>query len=129
MPSFARPCRARLSTLLAVLTLAVAFWAVPGAAGAGEKGFGEAASTPILPPEVPWGGESRALALPADSDHPFVTHFEQSGLVASPTYDQTVEWLERLVSAAPELRMVSLGQTGEGREIHMIIASSDGAFQ
>ncbi|MFW6175893.1 MAG: M14 family metallopeptidase [Acidobacteriota bacterium] len=78
-----------------------------------------------LPPELPWDGRSLELAVP--EDHPWVTPFEESGLVDSPPYDETVAWLRRLVEEAPELEMVSLGETAEGRDLWMVIASAEGA--
>lgn len=132
---------ARSTTLAAALVLAaflvpVLFPCATGAwaaeSGDSARAKGEAASTPggqaILPPAVPWSGASRSLALAADSDDPWITHFERSGRVASPSYDETNAWLARLVEAAPELHRVSLGQSGEGRDIWMIVASADGAF-
>jgi hypothetical protein len=79
----------------------------------------------VLPPLEPWQGRSLELALPAD--HPWATPFERSGMARTPSYDETVAWLERLVAAAPELEMVSLGASPEGREIWMVIASREGA--
>lgn len=78
-----------------------------------------------LPPELPWEGASLELAVP--EDHPWVTPFEEGGLVDSPPYEETVAWLRRLVEAAPELAMVSLGKTAEGRDLWMIVASAEGA--
>lgn len=79
-----------------------------------------------LPPAPTWNGASRALLVPPD--HPWATPFEQSGLTRTPSYDETVAWLRRLVDAAPQqLRMVSLGETAEGRQIWMVVASRDGA--
>ncbi|MEM9556317.1 MAG: M14 family metallopeptidase [Acidobacteriota bacterium] len=80
----------------------------------------------ILPPAVPWDGASRSLALPAASDDPWLTPSERSGLRTTPGYDETVDYLRRLTAAAPELSMVSLGTSGEQREIWMVIASKDG---
>ena len=82
-----------------------------------------AALTPdeYLPPERPWAGPSESLQLPAD--HPWATPAERSGLTETPTYDDTVVWLRRLVAAAPELSMESLGKTAEGRDIWMVIAA------
>ena len=48
-------------------------------------------------------------------------------MVDSPSYEETVAWLSRLVEAAPELSMVSLGKSPEGRDLWMVIASNDGA--
>ena len=78
-----------------------------------------------LPPVAPWSGASRALLVPAE--HPWATPFEQSGLTRSPSYEDTVAWLRRLVEAAPQLKMVSIGESAEGRQIWMVIASRDGA--
>lgn len=79
----------------------------------------------FLPPLPPWEGESRDLALAPDA--PWATPFETSRMVDSPSYDETVAWLERLVAASPRLRMVSLGKSPEGRDIWMVIASAEGA--
>ena len=94
----------------------VAPWASGSAAGPVEA---------VLPPLEPWRGRSLELAVAAD--HPWATPFEVGGMVASPSYDETVAWLERLVEAAPELEMVSLGRSPEGRDIWMVIASRQGA--
>ncbi len=80
-----------------------------------------------LPPALPWAGKSLALALPADSDDPWITPAEREHLLRTPDYDQTVAWLQRLTAAAPELTMTSLGKSGEGRELWMVIASASGA--
>ena len=82
----------------------------------------------VLPPDLPWDGASRALALPADSRDPFLTPFEKSGRVASPDYEETYAYLRRLVAAAPQLDLVSLGKSGEGRDIWMVVASAGQLF-
>ena len=85
-----------------------------------------AAQDSILPPELPWNGKSKSLLIhPTDS---WATPFEQSGLNQSPRYDETVAWLQKLVDAAPELKRISIGTTAEGRDIVMILASSDRRF-
>lgn len=78
-----------------------------------------------LPPELPWSEKS--LELTVDADHAWATPFETSGLADSPTYADTVAWLERLVAAAPELSMTSLGQSPQGRDVWLVIASAEGA--
>ena len=83
-------------------------------------------ATSLLPPAIPWNGQSRQLVVP-DSD-PWVTAFEKSGLTHSPSYDETVAWLRRLDEASPELKMVSIGRSAEGREVWMVIASRERAF-
>ena len=74
--------------------------------------------TAILPPEPPWDGASRKLALPAD--HEWATPCERSGLLETPRYEKTVAWLQKLARAAPQLSMVSLGRSAEGRDIWMV---------
>lgn len=85
-----------------------------------------ASSTAILPPEIPWNGASRALV--AAKTDPWVTPAEKSDFRTTPRYDETVAWLRRLVAASPELKMVSLGRSPEGREIWMVIASKERRF-
>ncbi|MCZ6669810.1 MAG: M14 family metallopeptidase, partial [Acidobacteria bacterium] len=61
-------------------------------------------------------------------DDPWVTPAELSHLTRTPRYRETVEWLGRLVEAAPELEMVPIGTSPEGRKVWMVIASRDLAF-
>ena len=86
---------------------------------------GDAAETPILPPVAEWDGQSRLLMVAPDD--PWCTPAETSGFTQTPRYDETFAWLERLVDAAPQLQMVSIGKSAEGRSIHMVIASKEGA--
>src|SRR6187549_2312991 len=79
-----------------------------------------------LPPAIPWNGASRALMVPATD--PWVTPSERDQLRTTPRYDETVAYLRRLVAAAPQLRMISLGKSDEGRDVWMVIASKDRAF-
>ena len=79
-----------------------------------------------LPPETPWDGASRRLAVPGDD--PWATPFEKSGLTDTPRYDETVAWLGKLADASPEVEMVALGTSPEGRTIWMVVASADRAF-
>lgn len=84
------------------------------------------ARTAVLPPEIPWNGASRALVVPASD--PWITPSERGALKTTPRYDETIAYLRRLVAASPHLRMLSLGRSGEGRDIWMVIASNEGAF-
>lgn len=79
----------------------------------------------VLPPSLPWDGASRSLM--AAPDDPWITPAEATGLVATPRFDETMAWLDRLVAAAPQLRLVDLGETAEGRPLRMVVASSSGA--
>ncbi len=81
-------------------------------------------ATAILPPELPWNGKSLELVLP--SEDVWATPFEKSGLERSPRYEETIAWLRRLVEVAPELEMISIGKSAEGRDIWMVVASREG---
>jgi len=79
-----------------------------------------------LPPSIPWNGKSRELiAKPGDK---WITVAENTGFRATPNYGQTVAYLRSLALAAPEVRMVSLGRSPEGRDIWMVVASRDRLF-
>jgi len=59
---------------------------------------------------------------------PWVTPSERDQLRTTPRYDETVAYLRRLVAAAPQLKMISLGKSDEGRDLWMVIASKERAF-
>src|SRR5687768_12218843 len=115
--------------MLAVRTLFVAVIAAAGVAAplaaAAATPMESAAGRAILPPELPWSGKSRALIAPASD--PWVTPAERSGLAETPRYDETIAWLRKLVAAAPQLRLLSLGKSPEGRDLWLVIASREGA--
>lgn len=79
-----------------------------------------------LPPAIPWNGKSRELVVKPDD--PWITPAEKSGFRTSPSYDETVAYLRRLTGASPQLRMVSIGKSPEGRDIWMVVASKEQLF-
>jgi len=83
------------------------------------------AETPILPPLVPWSGSSEGLI--ASDDDPWITPSEQSGLTTTPSYDETISWLTKLVEEAPQLHLSLIGTSLEQRDIMMVVASAEGA--
>jgi hypothetical protein len=85
-----------------------------------------AIDTAILPPAIPWNGASRSLVVAANDS--WITPSEKDALRTTPRYDQTVAYLQRLVAASRELKMVSLGKSGEGRDVWMVIASKERSF-
>lgn len=85
-----------------------------------------AIDTAILPPTIPWDGASRRLVVAADD--PWITPSERDQLRTTPSYDETVAYLRRLVAASRDLQMVSLGKSAEGRDIWLVIASRERAF-
>ena len=93
---------------------------------AAPREFAAAASEPILPPLVPWDGKSRALVV-AKNDR-WITPSEAADLRTTPSYEETVEWLRKLVAAAPELEMLSIGKSPEGRDIWMVVANAEKEF-
>lgn len=79
-----------------------------------------------LPPALPWSGKSRELL--AKQGDPWITPAEESGFKTTPTYDETFNWLRRLTNAAPDLRLISIGKSDEGRDIWMVVASREQYF-
>jgi hypothetical protein len=77
----------------------------------------------ILPPVIEWKGKSESLI--AKKDNPWITASEKSGFVSTPDYNETMSWFKKLAAASPLLTMVSIGKSVEGREIYMIIASTE----
>ena len=54
---------------------------------------------------------------------------EKSDFRATSTFAETMDFLRRVESRAPEIiRVTSFGLTAEGRELPLVIVSSDGAF-
>ncbi len=85
-----------------------------------------AARQAILPPSLKWSGKSEAL-IAAKNDS-WITPAERSDFEHTPRYDETMSWLKKLTEAAPELKMISLGKSSEGRDVWMILASQERAF-
>ncbi|MCW8926874.1 MAG: M14 family metallopeptidase [Xanthomonadales bacterium] len=110
-------------TLFPVLIL-TAFINLQPCAAAEPHGFIDYQS--LLPPIQEWSGKSESL-IAARSDE-WVTPAELTGLRATPRYDETMSWLRKLVAAAPELEMVSIGKSLQGRDFWMVIASADRNF-
>ncbi|MEW6363278.1 MAG: M14 family metallopeptidase [Acidobacteriota bacterium] len=77
----------------------------------------------VLPPVAPWNGKSRALLVPAED--PWATPFERSDCALSPSYDETVSWLQRVAKASPFVHMISIGKSAEGRDIWMVVVSKE----
>ena len=79
----------------------------------------------LLPPEIPWDGASRQLITsPA---HEWLTPAEASGFTRTPSYVETVDWLDRLATASPRVHMETVGRSWEHRDLWLVVASADGA--
>ncbi len=95
----------------------------PAALSTTQQEFSSAASQPVLPPPAAWNGKSRALIAPKND--PWVTPAEKTDFRFTPSFDETTAWLRKLVAAAPQLKMISLGKSPEGRDIWMIVAARE----
>lgn len=72
----------------------------------------------ILPPPLPWQGASERLQLAPDD--PWVTPAERTNLTETPDYQETLEWLQRLTAAAPQLSLTEIGKSAQGRTSWMV---------
>jgi hypothetical protein len=77
----------------------------------------------FLPPVIEWSGKSESLV--ARRDNPWITASEKSNFVSTPDYKETMNWFKKLAAASPLLTMISVGKSVEGRDIYMIIASTE----
>ena len=77
----------------------------------------------ILPPAIEWHGKSESLI--AKTNNPWITPAEKSGFINTPDYNTTMNWFKKLTAASPLLTMISIGKSVEGRDIFMIIASTE----
>lgn len=56
------------------------------------------------------------------------TPAEAADFAATPSYAETMAFLHRLAAASPYVRLESFGRSAEGRELPLVIVSTDGAF-
>lgn len=82
-----------------------------------------ASAQAILPPELAWTGKSELLI--AKPNNAWITPTEKSGFRATPDYNETMNWFKKLAAASPLVSMVSIGKSAEGRDIFMMIASTE----
>ncbi|RJE74162.1 hypothetical protein BGP76_13295 [Reichenbachiella sp. MSK19-1] len=80
----------------------------------------------ILPPVMPWTGMSELLIV--DEEDPWITYCEQSGMTETPSYQETVAWLSKLVDTGSLLHLTTIGESEQQRDIVMVIASSEENF-
>ena len=77
----------------------------------------------ILPPLIEWQGKSEAQIT--NANNPWITATEKSNFVSTPNYKETMDWFKKLSDASPLLSMISIGKSAEGRDIFMIVASTE----
>ena len=56
------------------------------------------------------------------------TAYEKSGFLETPRYQETIDYLKRLEKSSPWIKVSSFGKSGEGRDLVLVVASSDRAF-
>lgn len=62
-------------------------------------------------------------------DNTWLTPTEKSGYKITPNYADTMAYLRRVAEAAPgQVKIEGFGNSGEGRELTIVIASKDGIF-
>lgn len=77
----------------------------------------------FLPPARTWKGQSEAIVVgPA---HPWCTPAEKTGFVQTPSYKETMDWINKLCTQTNLLKTISIGKTLEGRDLVMVVASVD----
>ncbi len=70
----------------------------------------------------------RSEPSPARSAVDWRSRAEETRFVETPRYAETLAWLRRLESATPWIRVVSFGKSPEGRDLILVVASKDRAF-
>jgi hypothetical protein len=58
---------------------------------------------------------------------PWITPAERTNFAATPDYEATLAWLQRLAAASPLLKLESFGKSAQGRELYFVRASKGGA--
>lgn len=68
------------------------------------------------------------LLLASFITHAQLTPFEKSGGKATATYFEAIDWYKKLDGRSPLLRVKTMGSTDAGYPLHLVLLSSDGAF-
>ena len=69
------------------------------------------------------------MTLAQQSKSDWLTPAEKSNYQTTPDYADTMAYLRRVAAAAPgEVKIQPFGESGEGRELDIVIASKDGVF-
>lgn len=78
----------------------------------------------ILPPIKEWHGLSETLIQ--SSQNPWQTYAESSGLKDTPNYQETFKYIKKLAESDSRLNIVTIGRSPQGRDIWMLIVTSEG---
>lgn len=85
-----------------------------------------AADESILPPIKEFQGAS--LNLIQGPNNPWQTPAEKTNLTDTPSYDETLHYLTKLVNSDKRLTMQSLGKSPQNRDLWLVVASTEGAM-
>jgi hypothetical protein len=80
-----------------------------------------AMSPDFLPPVRPWKAPSEALLVKPDD--PWITPSEKTGLTETPSYNETIAYLKKLVKASPLISIQEFGLTAQGRPLYVVVAA------
>ncbi len=58
----------------------------------------------------------------------WLTYYEKSGFKQTPRYDETMQYCKELEKASPWIKVISFGKSPQGRDLIVVIASSDKTF-
>lgn len=79
----------------------------------------------FLPPVPTWTGASEALIAPATDK--WLTPSEATGLTATPNYEESMAFLEKMDKQSALMRLETFGHTAQGRKLTAAILTKDGA--
>lgn len=61
-------------------------------------------------------------------DTSLITFYEKSGFKATPSYDETVEYCQKLDQASPFIQYTTFGTSPQGRKLPLLIIDGEGKF-
>lgn len=79
----------------------------------------------FLPPPPAWTGASEALVVSAKD--PWITPSEKTGLTATPNYEESMAFLDKMDRQSALMRLEPFGHTAQGRKLVAVILTKDGA--
>jgi hypothetical protein len=82
----------------------------------------QSATQQFLPPTLNWNGASQSLVK--NNNDPWQTPAERSNFVETPDYKETMDWLSKLASSSSLIQLKDFGESGEGRKLPLVIAST-----
>lgn len=119
------PLRFAIVSAFAALHLSPHAHAMPAAPDyIDDSQYLSAARQRVLPPDIPWQGDSQRFA--AKADDPWATPLEASGFKHTPAYPETIAYLQKLAAAKPALLKLApmTEKTDQGHEMMMAVVST-----